>query len=273
MLCPLESGLWCGSSERRAERSAQLELREAEQGVEANVERRTQCGDTSSPSAGADVLSLPLLLRLPLSGLIILLSLTPSLAQINSTSLAYTLLPDAAAADVSLVTGQSLPLRPFTLTVLSNASHALVSFNVSTPISKIGWLGVGWGTKMEDAAMSVLWPTQDNSAWVLSHRAAGGHSQPEYNPSLTEQSVGRFQTVADASYSARSYTVVSYLRELDLPSAQILFPSSNSQYLNLTRSNNQRLIYAYSSSRPSSDLRIATLPVSLYSPTVEGRMS
>ncbi|ORY76009.1 hypothetical protein BCR35DRAFT_332999 [Leucosporidium creatinivorum] len=111
---------------------------------------------------------------------------------------------------------------------------------------------------MEDAAIAVLWPNEAENGWILSHRAAGGHAQPDYNPSASS-SVGRFEIVTDASYSARSYTVVSYIRQLSLPSAQVLFPSSNSKYLNLTRKSGQRIIWAYSSERPSSDAESATL--------------
>ena len=83
-----------------------------------------------------------------------------------------------SAASANVIRGQTLTLPSFNLTLLTNSTHALVSLNVSRPIGAIGWLAVGFGQKMVDSAMVVLWPNDDGSEWVLSHRGAKGYVQP-----------------------------------------------------------------------------------------------
>lgn len=116
---------------------------------------------------------------------------------------------------------------------------------------------------MEDAAIAVLWPSDDGTSWTISHRAAGGHSQPEFSPSIVAKSLGRFQLVPGATSSTRTNTIVSFIRRLTLPSDQILFPSINAKYVDLERANSQKIIYAFSSNRPPTTDEDAPLTVRL----------
>lgn len=114
---------------------------------------------------------------------------------------------------------------------------------------------------MADAAMVVLWPlSSSNSDWILSHRTAGGHSQPDYDPAtLDNPSRDQWTVVPELSLSTRSYTVVSFLRPLigvsdSTPSVETddapLYPTSRTTWLNLKREPGQKIIWAYSSDRP-----------------------
>lgn len=114
---------------------------------------------------------------------------------------------------------------------------------------------------MADAAMVVLWPTDNDKGWVLSHRSAGGHSQPDFDPSVASDA-DQWTVDEATTTSTRSFSVVSFLRPLGLPKDQTLYPASRSTFLDLERQPSQKIIYAYSSDRPMSDFPSASLTVS-----------
>ncbi|GAA6060231.1 hypothetical protein JCM10212_003471 [Sporobolomyces blumeae] len=217
--------------------------------------------------------------------LLVLSTFPTSLAQavpsvLSPVSLARYLAPGSAStADLSVVTGQVLDLAPFTLSVVTNATDALVSFNVSQPIDEIGWIAVGLGTQMGDSAMVILWPTTSSTSgpssstesasnnWIVSHRTAGGHFQPDFDPStLSVESAARWSIVdslsSDLSSASSSNTIVTLRRRLVVPLAPALevYPKSRTRYLNLsTTDEKNKVIYAASSERPPYDEQGSTM--------------
>lgn len=75
-----------------------------------------------------------------------------SAQSISPTALVQSLLP-SADSNTSAILGQALELSPFTLTILTNETHALVTVNLTTTMAKVGWVSVGFGTTMGNAAM------------------------------------------------------------------------------------------------------------------------
>jgi hypothetical protein len=82
---------------------------------------------------------------------------------------------------------------------------------------------------MSDAAMVILWPSSSNSSeWVVSHRTAGGHAVPDFNPAVPASTPGRWEIVpsltsspsSSASSSRNANTTVTITRTLFLPSDQ-----------------------------------------------------
>lgn len=147
------------------------------------------------------------------------------------------------------VQGQTLQLYPFDLSILTNESHALISFNISKAVAEIGYVAVGFGSSMQDASMVLLWPSQSASNWTISHRCSSEHSDPKVSvPS--GPATPPFTVVPDLSVSTASGTSVSFIRPITLPSDQTLY--SHAKFLNLSRSSNsQRLIYAFTKERPA----------------------
>lgn len=100
--------------------------------------------------------------------------------------------------------------------------------------------------------MVILWPTEDEKSWIVSHRTAGGHAQPDFDPSVNSSSPGRWTLVPSLTSlsTAKDYTIVTLIRTLRLPANQAVYPSSRTKYANLSRAPGQKLIYAASSTRP-----------------------
>ena len=168
-----------------------------------------------------------------------------------------------SAASANVIRGQTLTLPSLNLTLLTNSTQALVSLNVSRPISAIGWLAAGFGQKMVDSEMVVLWPNDDGSEWVLGHRGAKGCVQPRAMSTSfgAENETAPFAlvpalstTVADGrnnSRRTRHYTTVAFVRPLALPANQRLF--SHAGFVNVSRdATAQKVIWAFSSDRPTS---------------------
>lgn len=196
----------------------------------------------------------------PLGRITVLLSLFTLARTQQPSDLVSSLLPTSSNHSLSNIYGQSLLLPgSFSLTILSNESHALVTFNTTTPLDKIGWLAVGFGSAMTDSGMVVLWPsssTLSNTSnhvgtnWTLSLRESSGHSDPK---STTASSVPSFSINSALTKSSSDYTTVSFIRPLVLPSDQTYY-SSKLQHLNLSRcSSANSIIWASSSRRPSSN--------------------
>lgn len=110
---------------------------------------------------------------------------------------------------------------------------------------------------MDTAAMAILWPTSDGSAWTLSQRSAVGNAQPQLSSIPTSLTpTPNFAVIpslsGNFSSAAGSYTTVSFLRSLVYFSDQTLFPFTSTQYLNLTQALVPTpIIFARSSVRPS----------------------
>ncbi|KAL8276585.1 hypothetical protein RQP46_011008 [Phenoliferia psychrophenolica] len=173
----------------------------------------------------------------------------------------------ATTGDVIL--GQTISLPLFDLTLLTNTTHALVTFNVSRAIGAIGWLSVGFGTRMHDSAIVVLWPPEDLSKynWTISHRSTGGYSEPAQTRSLDTSTGTPFTlvpelistvTISEPRQRTKHYTTVSFIRELELPADQTLFKSA--AYLNVSRTaTDQKVIWAFSRTRPNGADEAATM--------------
>ena len=117
-------------------------------------------GDALTPPAAVQLLAL-------------LVSCT-SAQSINITSLVSYLLP-SGSLNTSIILGESLTFPPFTTTILTNDSHALVTTNTTKPFSFIGWVALGFGTTMSEASIVVLWPSANGFSWTLSHRSTTEH--------------------------------------------------------------------------------------------------
>ncbi|GAA5969610.1 hypothetical protein JCM11641_008176 [Rhodosporidiobolus odoratus] len=199
-------------------------------------------------------LSLVLSFTYSLFSLALAQSLTP-------TDLVDGLLP--TSTNLSAVYGERINLRPYALTFLANETHAQATLNISSGVDDIGWVALGLGTDMADAAMLIMWPSsEDSSTWVLSHRSAGGHATPDFNPSITSSTPGRWELVPSltaSSSSAKTSTIVTISRTLDLPDDQGVWPTSRIKYANLARKKNQKIIYAASETRPGLDTQGAAL--------------
>ncbi|GAA5947259.1 hypothetical protein JCM10213_001204 [Rhodosporidiobolus nylandii] len=182
-------------------------------------------------------------------------------APLTATDLVESLLP--ASTNLSAVYGQQVNLRPFTLTLLANETHAQATLNISKGVDEVGWVALGLGTSMSNAAMLVMWPSsEDSSDWILSHRSAGGHAMPDFNPSITATTPGRWSLVPSLTSSfssAKRSTVVTVTRTLDLPADQGVYPTSRLAFANLERKKAQKVIYAMSDNRPGLDTEGATL--------------
>ncbi|GAA5877087.1 hypothetical protein JCM16303_006162 [Sporobolomyces ruberrimus] len=76
-----------------------------------------------------------------------------------------------------VATGQTLTTVAYSLTVLSNDTDVLVSCEIDSAMSEVGWMGFGVGSTMSDADITILWPNSDSS-WTLSHRRATTTAMP-----------------------------------------------------------------------------------------------
>ncbi|GAA6006068.1 hypothetical protein JCM11491_002018 [Sporobolomyces phaffii] len=192
----------------------------------------------------------------PFGGLVSLLSLLsflPSvlLAQtLERKTLAQSLVPDPTSTDWSSVTGEQVQLRPYSLALVANSTHVRATFNVSQAYTDVGWIALGLGTQMGDAAMVILWPTVDSRSWVVSHRTAGGHAQPILG-ALSAPARWQLVPALTTLDSDPTSTVVTIVRSLVLPKDQ---RNSRTKYANLARKKGQKLIFAASQNRrPPSD--------------------
>lgn len=121
------------------------------------------------------------------------------------------------------LTGSSVSLPTFVLSVVTNQTHALVSLNQTTnPVSQVGWMASAVGTAMANADFLVTWPATTGTAveWTLSHRTSTGEFQPVLASTVAATSTNVFYTLVP-SLSTNStnspFTVVSYLRHLAAP--------------------------------------------------------
>ena len=192
------------------------------------------------------------------------LALVASSQNLTQPSSLVALLSNSDAAGT--IQGQTLSLPSFDLTLLTNSTHVLVSINISRQLDQIGWISVGFGTRMDDSALVVLWPSTDNSSWTISHRSATGYREPRRTRLLVPSADALFEVVPELASSADvsvfhhtiHYSTVAFLRPLELPETQTLF--DHARYLNLSRTaTDQRVVWAFSTHRPSSSDQDATI--------------
>ncbi|KDE09410.1 hypothetical protein MVLG_00315 [Microbotryum lychnidis-dioicae p1A1 Lamole] len=157
-----------------------------------------------------------------------------------------------APADPSTIQGTSTTVPGFTLDVLTNSSHALFAFTVLKSRDAIGWISLGFGTVMADSAMVILWPNEAYTAWQLSARSVVGHMMP----------LASRANWSDVYSQARSYDALeirtsctaTFIRPLEFPSDQTIYPAPQAKHLGISRSNTQQpFIWASASDRPDSD--------------------
>ncbi|KAM0786890.1 hypothetical protein ACM66B_002314 [Microbotryomycetes sp. NB124-2] len=112
----------------------------------------------------------------------------------------------------------------FEFTVVTNATHALVSMNATTmPPAQVGWMATGTGTQMANADFLITWPNQGgDSPWTLTHRRPGegngGHVMPFPAAMPTSaQGTKNFYTFLPelSSTSTSPWTAVTYIRMLE----------------------------------------------------------
>ncbi|GAA5859447.1 hypothetical protein JCM8547_006827 [Rhodosporidiobolus lusitaniae] len=196
---------------------------------------------------------LPVLLTFPLLSFAQSFSATAFVAPLLSSS----------SSSTSDVYGERLNTKAYQLTMLANETDVQATLVVGSGVNEVGWVALGLGTEMSDAAMVVLWPSNDNSSeWIISHRTAGGHSSPYTDPSITSSTPGRWSLVpslTSSSSSSASSTIVTITRTLALPSDQGVYPSNKLKYANLARRKNQKILFAMSTSRPVKDEETASL--------------
>ncbi|KDE08177.1 hypothetical protein MVLG_01656 [Microbotryum lychnidis-dioicae p1A1 Lamole] len=156
------------------------------------------------------------------------------------------------------LTGSSTTLPNFALSLVTNSTHALITFN-STSIrpSAVGWMGFGVGTAMANADFLVVWPTPAASytngpGWTISHRTTTGENEPKVASTDASLATNTFYTVVEplSSKPTDSYASVSVLRLLTFPSGYPALSRANSG--NLVRTGPNNFIYASSTVAPAS---------------------
>ncbi|KAK4052788.1 hypothetical protein OIV83_002075 [Microbotryomycetes sp. JL201] len=164
----------------------------------------------------------------------------------------------------------------FEFTVVTNATHALVSLNSSTAPAQVGWMATGTGTQMVqlslfqssdnidhatdpmlisstqgNADFLITWPNAGgNSPWTLSHRRPGAGGEvmpfPAAMPNSAQGTTNYYTLLPELSSTSSSpYTAVTYLRRLEYDSS---YPNTV-QYNKIERGE-QSFIYASSSVSP-----------------------
>ncbi|KAI5478611.1 hypothetical protein MNV49_004753 [Pseudohyphozyma bogoriensis] len=156
------------------------------------------------------------------------------------------------------LTGATTKLPQFTLTVVTNETHALFSLNATTSSpSKVGWMGTGIGTAMANADFLVTWPnpnlatnTAPSTAWTLSHRkTTGQEAMPQVasgDPASSTAALFTFLPDLSTTDASSTFTAVTYLRLLEFPSSL-----SSTTFKSLQRQQTG-FIYASSTVQPSS---------------------
>lgn len=145
--------------------------------------------------------------------------------------------------------GEQQSVTPFTMTVLTNETHAVIALNMTeTSMSRAGWIAIGTGTSMANSDMIIAWPNNDGS-WTLSQRSASGHSMPA---AVSPQPAASDLTIIPAlttNSSSSPFACVAFLRPLSVSSA---YAAANGN-ANLQRASGQRFIYAASGRNPASN--------------------
>ncbi|KAK4057454.1 hypothetical protein OIO90_001523 [Microbotryomycetes sp. JL221] len=155
-------------------------------------------------------------------------------------------------ATATNLTAAKTTLPRFEFTVVTNATHALVSLNSTSAPSQVGWMATGTGTAMANADFLITWPNPAgaSSPWTISHRRPGAGGEvmpfPAAMPSSAQGTRNYYTLLPDlSSTSDSSFTAVTYLRMLEYPSD---YPNTV-QYNKIDRAR-QPFIYASSSRGP-----------------------
>ncbi|GAA5945870.1 hypothetical protein JCM1841_004230 [Sporobolomyces salmonicolor] len=181
------------------------------------------------------------------------------IAAVFLPTLARALLPEDVAlvfgANATNLTGSTIDLDMFTLAVVLNETHALVSLNASKyGLGDIGWMGHGQGTSMQNADIVVAWMNPATKAsdptepWILSHRNAKAPMMPTVAAvSNTTNTTAYFHLVPALcnNDTTSEYLSVAYLRLREFPDD---YPTT-SGFKNLER-DRTNFIYASSSHHP-----------------------
>ncbi|KAK4703774.1 hypothetical protein P7C70_g2437, partial [Phenoliferia sp. Uapishka_3] len=161
------------------------------------------------------------------------------------------------------LSGNAVTLPEFVFTVVTNSTHALVSLNATTSApGSVGWMGTGVGTAMANADFLVTWPNvatgvSTTTPWTLSHRNSPGEVMPVVASTASATETPAFFTFLPAlstSDAGSSFTVVSYIRLLSMPSGYPTTASANA----ITRGS-MNFIYASSTVKPDNNAENAQL--------------
>ncbi|GAA5866655.1 hypothetical protein JCM8547_002712 [Rhodosporidiobolus lusitaniae] len=190
--------------------------------------------------------------------LLALLTLFSSASAALTASQLRLVFPSATEGDL---TGASVELPEFELSVVANVSHAFFVLNATkTAPEYVGWFGIGQGTAMSNADFLVAWPfiTPTNSIeWVLSHRTPNTAAPSSHGNPLPVPSSSSFPFTLVPELSSLSpggaYASVAFLRSLDA--------GGEEGAPRTLRREETRFIYASSMSNPGSEDGGATLKV------------
>ncbi|GAA5906461.1 hypothetical protein JCM6882_004442 [Rhodosporidiobolus microsporus] len=158
---------------------------------------------------------------LPLAAFVAIFALASSVAGLTSDQLRL------AFPGATQLTGSSIQLPSFELTVVKNSSHALFVVNAtSASPSNVGWLGVGHGTAMRNADFVLAWPTISSSSveWTISHRlpnakAPSSHGAPAIASTAAGTDTAAFYALVPqltTSESGLAYAAVAWMRAVEV---------------------------------------------------------
>ncbi|KAJ7219088.1 hypothetical protein GGX14DRAFT_589893 [Mycena pura] len=88
----------------------------------------------------------------------------------------------------------------------------IMTFEVKPIFEPFGWVGLGWGRKMEGTHMVVMWHSEDGSP-ILSHRYGIGHVEPVLEPkplraaTLVPPTVTIWPDKSRANYSTTAFRI------------------------------------------------------------------
>ncbi|GLB35313.1 putative eukaryotic cytochrome b561 [Lyophyllum shimeji] len=121
------------------------------------------------------------------------------------------------------------------LCVNATVHEDMVTYEMTGLEEPLGWLALGWGTRMEGSQMIIMWPNDDGST-TLSHRRAFGHTEPlpsEYPPRHAKIAKPRVSTL----WHPKAVGTLAFT----IPVNKTVLSWSNPT---------ERLIWAYSKVRP-----------------------
>ncbi|KAJ1308935.1 hypothetical protein OPQ81_004618 [Rhizoctonia solani] len=87
------------------------------------------------------------------------------------------LLAIAAASHVMAATGGSFCENLICVSGVISGSQTIYTLNTTASFANVGWMAVGFGQRMANSPMVIMWANQDGSL-VLSQREATAHTEP-----------------------------------------------------------------------------------------------
>jgi hypothetical protein len=67
--------------------------------------------------------------------------------------------------------------------------HMSAYASVQSKIPAFSWMGVGFGSQMEDTFMLIAYPSSNGTGLTISPRRARGHSEPEFQPDVVVEKI------------------------------------------------------------------------------------